>query len=495
MKAQFERLLTRIPMYLLVNGALCFLAVVALVYSSLGLMSFGPLELAISTLVFTSVCIGTSYLLSSILRIHTHLQSSLISGLILTLIFTPTLSPIILAQYALIAVIAMASKFIIAPRRRHVFNPAAFGAFVGALLLQQFPSWWVGSPTFAAVVAIVSFVVLYKTRQLLMGGLFVAVSVAVITVAGLIHGEAFPGITLTALLSWPIIFIAGIMLSEPLTLPPKQWQRFALAGVVALVTSLPFHIGWFNSSPAFALLVGNLFALGIAWRQRAGLQLTLAERRTIAPNVKEFVFSSARPLEFDAGQFVELTLPHPNQDLRGVRRSFSITSRPGEQQLRLAIKFYDPSSTFKQALLALSNGAAVQATGISGDFTLPDNPRTKLLFIAGGIGITPFISHLRLLAGKKVDVVVLYFNRRPEDTAYKNFVDESVAKVKYFVSQKPGGEFIEEKRLTHDVLQTYIRDLSEREVYISGPPAMVANAKKVIGRSAKRVHTDYFSGY
>lgn len=495
MKAQFERLLTRIPMYLLVNGGLCSLAVIALIYSSLGLTGFGPFELAVTSLLFTGVSIGTSYLFGRILRIHAHLQSALISGLILALIFTPTFDLVTLAEYAIIAVIAMASKFIVAPRSRHVFNPAAFGAFVGALLLQQFPSWWIGSPTFVAVVAIVSFAVLYKTRQLLMGSLFVVASTVIITVAGLLHGETFPGVTITALASWPIIFIAGIMLSEPLTLPPRQWQRFALAGIVAIVTSLPFHIGWFNSSPAFALLVGNLFALGIAWRQRRGLRLTLAERRTIAPNVKEFVFSSAKPLEFNAGQFVELTLPHPQQDLRGVRRSFSITSRPGEQQLRLAIKFYDPSSTFKQALLELLNGAVVQATGINGDFTLPDNPRTKLLFIAGGIGITPFISHLRLLAGRKVDVVVLYFNRRPEDTAYKSFLDESVAKVRYFVSQKAGGEFIEEKRLTQDVLQTYIRDLSEREVYISGPPAMVARAKKIIGRSAKRVHTDYFSGY
>ena len=489
MKAQLERLLTRIPMYLLVNGGLCLLAVIALIYSSLGLTGFGPLELAVTSLLFTGASIGTSYLFGKLLRIHTHLQSSLISGLILALIFTPTFDLITLAQYVVIAVIAMASKFVATPRGRHVFNPAAFGAFVGALLLQQFPSWWIGSPTFVAIVAIVSFVILYKTRQLIMGGLFVAVSTIIITAAGLLRGESFPDVAVTALVSWPLIFIAGIMLSEPLTLPPKQWQRFALPGIVAVITSLPFHIGWFNSSPAFALLVGNLFALGIAWRQRGGLRLTLSERRTIAPNVKEFVFSSAKPLEFDAGQFVELTLPHQHQDLRGIRRSFSITSRPGEQQLRLAIKFYDPSSTFKQALLALSNGAVVQATGISGDFTLPDNPRTKLLFIAGGIGITPFISHLRLLAGKKVDVVVLYFNRRPEDAAYKNFLDESVAKVKYFVSQKAGGEFIEERRLTPEVLQTYIRDLSEREVYISGPPAMVARAQKVIGRSAKRLHT------
>lgn len=115
MKAQLERLLTRIPMYLLVNGGLCLLAVIALIYSSLGLTGFGPLELAVTSLLFTGASIGTSYLFGKLLRIHTHLQSSLISGLILALIFTPTFDLITLAQYVVIAVIAMASKFVATP--------------------------------------------------------------------------------------------------------------------------------------------------------------------------------------------------------------------------------------------------------------------------------------------------------------------------------------------------------------------------------------------
>lgn len=483
--AQIEKVLTRIPLYPLVGGALSLILMCSLIYSTMGLTSFTPLDLAATTILFGVVTVVVSYALGRLYGVHAHLQSSLITGLILTLIFTPTLDGISLLQYAVVATIAMASKFAIAPYGRHVFNPAAFGAFVGGLIGLSYASWWVGAPTFIAIVIITAVAVLYKTRMLTVGSLFFAVAAVILIVSGLVHGEPIAQAVWTTFASWPLIFMAGFMLSEPLTLPPRRHQRLILAVIVAIITAVPFHIGdWFNSSPAFALVVGNLFALAIAWRQRHGLRLTLTGRHKLSGTADEYIFTSSRPLAFEPGQYVELTLPHAKADVRGIRRSFSITSRPGESELRLGIRFRKSGSTFKQALRDLPLKSTIQTTGITGDFVLPKDTSSKLLLIAGGIGITPFISHIRSLDDPS-RVTLLYFNRKPGDTPYRDFLDGSGVTVHYFTNLP----------LDENILGQHVKDLTSYDVYISGPPATVATARQLIGKRAKSVHTDYFSGY
>lgn len=485
MMAQIEKVLTRIPLYTLVGGSLSLLVICALVYSAMGLTSFTPLDLAATAILFGIVTVTVSHALGWLYGIHAHLQSSLITALILTLIFTPTLDGFSILQYTVVAVIAAASKFVIAPFRRHIFNPAAFGAFVAGLIGLSYASWWIGSPTFMAIVLITAVAVLYKTRQLALGGLFVAVAAVVLIVSGLVRGEPVTQAIWAALASWPLFFMAGFMLSEPLTLPPRRHQRLILAVVVALITALPFHLGeWFNSSPAFALIIGNLFALVVAWRQRRGLRLTLTGRRKLSSTADEYVFSAPRPLVFEPGQYVELTLPHDKPDIRGIRRTFSVTSRPGENELRLGIRFRSSGSTFKRALRDLPLKSTIQTTGVTGDFVLPKDPSSKLLFIAGGIGITPFISHIQSIENKS-RITLLYFNRRPGDIPYRDLLDTSGVKVQYFT----------DLQLNNEILSEHAKDLANHDVYVSGPPAMVARARKLIAKRAKSVHTDYFSGY
>jgi ferredoxin-NADP reductase len=424
--------------------------------------------------------------------VHSHLYSALITAHILTLLFTPTTDAATLLQYALIAVFAQASKFIITYKGRHIFNPAAFGAFLGGLMQLQFASWWIGSPTFIVIVALTAFAVLYKTRQLALGIMFVVLSTFIISVATVLRGEPLDLLVIT---SWPTVFLAGFMLSEPLTLPPRKWQKLTVGAVVAIITSLPLHIGWFYSSPEFALLVGNALAFGLAFRQRRGLQLVLTAKKELTPTTHEFVFTSPTPIAFQAGQYIEVTLPHKGQDLRGIRRSFSITNEPHKNEISLGVKFYEPSSTFKQALKALPLNTSLQTTGISGDFVLPNNTSQKLLFIAGGIGVTPFISHIRATATEGRDITLLYFMHDPSEAAYKNELDASGAHVHYLVAQDASAGFDTVPRFSDEILQQYAPDAAERLAYISGPPAMVAAAKRILAGKVKGIKTDYFSGY
>jgi ferredoxin-NADP reductase len=322
----------------------------------------------------------------------------------------------------------------------------------------------------------------------------VAVSCTILTATGLIRGEPLFATIWMSVSSWPVIFLAGFMLSEPLTLPPRHWQKVFVAITTALVFSLPFHVGWFTSSPEFALLVGNVVAFVVARKQRSAIVLTLVKRQALTPTVDEFVFSLEKPAVFEPGQFIELTVPHKS-DSRGIRRSFSITSVPGRNKISLGVKFYHPSSTFKKHLRQLKIGEKVMTTGITGDFVLPKDTSRKILLIAGGIGVTPFISHI-IADGSRRDIQVLYFIRDKQEAAYKSILDESHAQVTYFVADDSSVDeaFQPGAHLTAEIINTYVKDLTERDVYISGPPAMVDATKKLASR-AKTIHTDYFSGY
>ena len=487
MKPLLENFLTRIPMHRLVNALLACLVAAALALSAVGLLSFSPLALFVSTTVFVAVSAATSYVLGRLYGVYSHLSSAITSGLILSLLFTPSLDGSVLVQFVLIATLVQTSKFVVAWQGRHIFNPAAFGALVGGLLQLPFASWWVGTPVLVIAVAMAAFLLLYKTRQLVLSGVFLSISLTILM---------FKGIDLwTALSSWPLLFVAGFMLSEPLTLPPRRWQKIIVAAAVAVIICLPFHIGWFYSSPEFGLVAGNIVAFVLAWRQRSGVQLQLKQRRALTPTVDEFVFAASRPFWFQPGQYIELTLPHARQDMRGVRRSFSMTSTPGGSELRLGIKFTEPGSTFKNALRTLPKDTIIQTTGIFGDFTLPKNPHDKLLFIAGGIGITPFISQIVAGQEESRDITLLYFVRDPSEAAYKELLDESAITVHYFTAGAATDGFVKAATLTLGVITAYAADARERRAYISGPPAMVTTVKQLLRGKVRSIKTDYFSGY
>ena len=140
-----------------------------------------------------------------------------------------------------------------------------------------------------------------------------------------------------------------------------------------------------------------------------------------------FIFAADRRLTFRPGQYLEWTLPHTAPDSRGNRRYFTIASSPNDSHVMLGVKFYKPASTFKRALAAMKPGDTLAVGQLAGDFVLPKNPHTKLAFIAGGIGITPFrsmVGHL-LDCKEKRDIVLLYSNKTVGEIAYKNIFNHA----------------------------------------------------------------------
>ena len=204
---------------------------------------------------------------------------------------------------------------------------------------------------------------------------------------------------------------------------------------------------------------------------------------------------------------MEWTLPHKKSDNRGNRRYFTLASSPTEDNIRLGIKFYNPPSTYKRTLLNISEKDIIVGSQISGDFTLPKNPAAKLVFMAGGIGITPFRSMIKYLIDKneKRDIILIYSNRYQSEIVYKEIFDEAKNKLNiktiYTLTDPnhiPVGWTEEIGRVNSLIIQKNIFDFMERIYYLSGPPSMVKGFETVlrqIGIKSENIKTDFFPGF
>lgn len=510
MKLWLDRITGRVTMYRLVAIVLGAIAAVALVESIVGtigntplqFVSSTPLEILASLAVSVGAAVASSAAFGFVFRVKPHLESSIITGLIVFFLFFPSTDPRALGGTALAAVIAGLSKYVFAIRRRHIVNPAAIGAVVVTLLGVSATAWWVATPGLLAVTAIGAALVLYRTRRLPLGLLFIAISLALVTARLAAGGydpvEAFT----TALTSYPIVFLAGFMLSEPLTLPPRRWQQLALAVVVAVLFSLPFGIGTVFMTPELALVIGNILAFLAG--QRRGIRLTYLGSRPLARGIREFAFEPASVVTFAAGQYMELSLPHAKADSRGERRVFSIASAPGDtNRIAFGLRVPERSSSLKSALSSLSPGDLVSATSVGGDFVLPKDAAKPVALVAGGIGITPFVSQLAHDRGSGTarDSVLVYAVPDADDVAYGDLLATCDVGVLLVAPHAPqalpaGWRYLGPSPLTSEMLQAAIPDLAARSAFVSGPPALVDDARRVL-RSAgvRRIATDYFTGY
>lgn len=506
--------LGRVSMYRLAYLALAALAVISLLLSFFDLVGPDPLQLVITLLVLVAVCAGVDAAAQRVLNLPWRIESSLITAHILLFVLGPTLEFTGLAGIAIAGAVASLSKYVLAWRGRHIFNPAAVGATVLTLLSLAWPalgasSWWVGTPALAGPVILLGIVVLVRTEKLrvVAGFVVIAIAVFVLRTAALLDASGAPvdvvALVSQAILSMPFLFLGAFMLSEPLTLPPRRWQQFTVAAVVGVLAGWPIPIGDITLGQERALLVGNLVAFAFA--VRTAVRLTLVSRAQPTPTVRELTFRVQDRLAFRPGQYLELEVPHRHPDARGTRREFSIASAPEDlPTLKVAFKEGDgskPQSSFKKALAAVGEGDRLAITGVWGDFLLPTRDTAPILMVAAGIGVTPFVSQLRhaRLAGQDRDIVLVYVASDAEDLAYRDEIEASGARVIVFTRARPENlpahwQWAQGVRLDADGLLRVVPDIAARHAYISGPAALIADLAPALER-ARSITTDAFSGY
>lgn len=473
-----DKFLNDITMYRLMLCVLGAYSAVGIVLAFAGVLQLSGPWLLASLVTLSAACYATNIFFSRLFHAVPNLESSAITALILFLILFPADKPSDLALVAFVGFLAMASKYLLTIRNRHVFNPAALGAFAAGLFGWG-ASWWIASPAMLPIVVIGGFLVVRKTRRF---------QTVVFPFLLLSLAYATKSVSLAdALLSWPVVFFATIMLTEPMTLPESRNSQFFGAILVALLMAFPFNFGPIFSSPEFALLLLNL-----ASAHKRLYRLKLLEKSEIAPGTFEFVFESDRAAKFVPGQYFEWTLPVANPDSRGNRRTFTVASAPSERLVRLAVRVPEKPSSFKRALVDMRPGDEIIGSSQGGEFVLPPDATKKLAFIAGGIGITPFRSMAKDLVDRneKRDVVLLYSARTEQDFVFGDVFDR--AESAGIRTVRVAGIIPEDR------VKSEIPDFLDRTFYLSGPNVMVESYARMLrsfGVRRGRIHTDYFPGY
>lgn len=470
----------------------------SLVLSIQGNVGFLWYQLIGSVVGLVIVCRVSNILYSLYFNIPRNSESDLITALILALILNPATT--INSACALIAAgfAAMAAKYVLTVGGRHIFNPAALGAFIAGAIFHNYASWWIGSNHLTPLVAIAGFLILQKTKRFKMVGLFIAIYLVYLTTS---HGLGNPSLghqVWFGLTSTAILFFATIMLTEPLTSPTNLNQTLLYASLVGIlygVTILKF-------SPEEALLAGNILAFALAPSRR--FSLSLVNKVKDAEGIYSYIFKPDHQLKFRPGQYMEWTLASAHADNRGNRRYLTISSAPTENELMFTLKIPPKPSSFKTHLGELASGDRMSASQIAGHFTLPEDKSSPIIFIAGGVGITPFRSMIKYLldSHQPRQMALFYSANKPEEFAFEDLFKQAAGvglKTVYTVTSPEVNRWHGESGpIDSSLIAKHVPDYTNRLFYISGPQAFVANIRQNLlsaGLNHKQLITDYFPGY
>ena len=233
----------------------------------------------------------------------------------------------------------------------------------------------------------------------------------------------------------------------------------------------------------------------------------LLSKETVAEGTMAFHLAKPAGFRFEAGQSMNLSLIDPPEtDAKGNARTFSIVSAPHETGLVVATRMRD--TAFKRVLKSMPAGGRVSLRGPAGKFTLDGADARPAVFLAGGIGITPFVSMLRHAEHSRLarDLWLFYSNRRPEDAA---FLEELSA----LPRRNPRCRFVgtmaemakssrawsgETGFLDRAMLERHLKDLSASVYYVAGPPGLVEAMQEMLveaGVKDDAIRTDEFYGY
>lgn len=504
MMIKLDYVLDRITMYRLVLYTLLAYLGVATILAFFHQFAFSPLSLALSTGFLVVMCWAANTVLAYIFKVPTNLESATITALILALIIDPAKSPLGVQFLGWAAILAMASKYLLAIQSKHIFNPAAIAVVITSFVLGESASWWVGTGVMLPFTLAGGLLIARKLRQIDMVAVFAAAAILGVVAASLIQGTSISREVQQLVVESPLFFFGTIMLTEPLTSPPTKDLRRIYGALTGILIVPAVHIAHLYSTPELALVAGNLFAFIVS--PKYTMRFRLKRKNRLSPDIVDFILTPTRSITFAPGQYMEWTLAHPHPDSRGNRRFFTIASSPTEGVVRLGVRFYQEGSTFKRALWMMDGRTRLLGAHVAGDFTLPKDAREKLVFIAGGIGITPFRSMLKYLVDtrQKRNIILFYVNRNANDFIYKDVLGEAQTRLGvrtiYTLTDTtsvPANWQGAVGRLSPDMIREAAPDFMERTFYLSGPPSMVHAYERVLkemGVRHRQIKTDFFPG-
>jgi ferredoxin-NADP reductase len=270
--------------------------------------------------------------------------------------------------------------------------------------------------------------------------------------------------------------------------------------MISLITKKRLNCNFAFVNPQSAILINY-------GGKEMNYTVRLLDKKLISEGILEISCEKPQGFRFQAGQFCFLNLPDIGfQDERGLRRHLSIASSPQEHKLLFATKI--STSAFKKTLKEMPAGSQLEIENPLGFFILPEDASVPLVFLAGGIGITPFRSMIRYAADVPTGhtIILFYSNQIPEEAIFlqelqrisemhRNIVIVATMTRMERSSEKWDG-------LTGRISPSVIRDnysgWRNARYYIAGPPKMTDSMKEILVEmeiSSEQIHTEKFTGY
>src|SRR5258708_24188057 len=217
-------------------------------------------------------------------------------------------------------------------------------------------------------------------------------------------------------------------------------------------------------------------------------QSALLGRTEVAEGTMAFQFEKPNNFTFKAGQYIDLTVSGSQPQLGpsdGMTHTFSIASSPSDKDLIVTTRMRN--TAFKRTISTLPIGSRARIEGPMGSFTLHNNTARPAVFLAGGIGIAPFLSMLSYATEEKLrhPIVLFYANRYLEDAAFIDAVWKLECANPRFrfvpILTRAGtnnGWKGKTGHISAELLLTQLGIVRGPIYYIAGPPTMVAAARR-----------------
>src|SRR5664279_3256536 len=305
-----DSFLNRITMYRLTLYFLIFLLGVAVVFSSIKLLPYDPLDIALNGFIAIIVCFIANYIFAKLFHAVTNVESVFITALILVLIIPvkyPVNVPFLIAASGL----AMATKYLLTIEKQHIFNPAAISvAMISLLSPEHSATWWIGTPLMMPFVLFGGLLLMRKIKRETLVFTFLVTYLFIIAISSFIHRGSLINIISSwqsSILYTAIFFFTFVMLTEPITSPAtEKFQQYYSIITAFLFATPQLRLFSFALTPEIALCLGNVFSYVVSPKYR--FNLPLKWKIEVAKDTFMFGFDHQGSFNFIPGQYLEWTL-------------------------------------------------------------------------------------------------------------------------------------------------------------------------------------------
>lgn len=227
----------------------------------------------------------------------------------------------------------------------------------------------------------------------------------------------------------------------------------------------------------------------------------LKEKKKETADVVSLFFapqSKIEPFSFIPGQFVMVGL---RNKLYGIQKAYTLINLPKDELLTIAVK---KLGDFSNTLCDLNKGSRVEINGPDGQFFVEDQMR-KLVFIAGGIGITPFYAMIKEFFRNKVrdrEIILFYSNKTENNMVFSkelNKIKNEMPNLRiiYILTRSPkkAAEIQEFGRINTKMIKRYLKKLNDYYYFVCGPTSLIIDIKNQLsdaGIEDGRIKTEFF---